>query len=228
MGIPAEDPAHELERAQNLVEFILAILVPVTIALMLFSYVIFRELFDIFFVLAIVVAAIALWPAKKIHDLHYECWSQNTMPLKIVTSFVGMIYISVVSVFSVAMIALYEGLAPENPLTFGIVGGLLFVLLGVMTYNARYRDKFLAMEKRFFHKNPRYLEEIIAEFLESKGDKLARYQNDKGSRLVVDGKKLAVNIAPLGSSNAEITIEEIDMGNVELFNSLKDFLRSKI
>lgn len=227
MGTPAEDPASELEHAQNLIEFILAILVPVTITLMLFSYVVFRELFDLFFVLAIVVAAVALWPAKKIHDLHYECWSVNTMPLKIATSFVGMIYISVVSVFSVAMIALYEGLTPENPLTFGIVGGLLFILLGVMTYNARYRDKFLAMEKRFFHKDPQYLEKIISEFLESKGDKLARYRNDKESRLVVDGKKLAVNIAPLGSNNAEITIEEIDLGNADLFSSLKDFLGSR-
>ncbi|MDD1765992.1 MAG: hypothetical protein LUO84_06035 [Methanomassiliicoccales archaeon] len=227
MGTLAEDPASELEHAQNLIEFILAILVPVTITLMLFSYVVFRELFDFFFVLAIVVAAVSLWPAKKIHDLHYECWSVNTMPLKIATSFVGMIYISVVSVFSVAMIALYEGLTPENPLTFGIVGGLLFILLGVMTYNARYRDKFLAMEKRFFHKDPQYLEEIVSDFLESKGDKLARYRNDKGSRMVVDGKKLAVNIAPLGSDNAEITIEEIDLGNADLFNSLKEFLRSR-
>ena len=227
MGIPAENPAYELERAQNLVEFMLAVVVPVILALMLFSYVIFRELFDVFFVLAIVVAFLTLIPAKRIYDLHYECWSANKMPLKIVTSFVGMIYISVVAVFAVAMIAVFEGLTPEKPLTFGIVGGLLFILLGVMTYNSKYRDKFLSMEKRFFHKDPRYLEEIIIEFLDSKGEKCAKFPDDKGSRLVVEGKKLAVNIDPLGASNTEITVEDIDLGNVDLFNSLKELLKAK-
>jgi len=227
MGIPAEDPAYELERAQNLVEFMLAVVVPIILALMLFSYVIFRELFDVFFILAIVVAVLTLLPAKKMHDLHFECWSANNMPLKIVTSFVGMIYISVVAVFAVAMVAVFEGLTPENPLTFGIVGGLLFILLGVMSYNSRYRDKFLSMEKRFYRKDPRYLEEIMTEFFDSKGEKCAKFPDDKGTRLVVEGKKLTVNIALIGSSNSEVIIEDIDLGNVDLFNNLKEFLKAK-
>jgi hypothetical protein len=227
MGIPAENPVCELERAQNLVEFMLAVVVPVILTLMLFSYVIFRELFDVFFVLAIVVALLTLLPAKKMHYLQYECWSANAMPLKIVTSFVGMIYISVVAVFAVAMIAVFEGLTPEKPLTFGIVGGLLFILLGVMSYNSKYRDRFLSMEKRFFHRDPRYLEEVITEFFNSKGEKCAKFPDDKGSRLVVEGKKLAVNIAHLDTSNTEITIEDIDLGNVDLFNSLKELLKAK-
>jgi hypothetical protein len=44
---------------------------------------------------------------------------------------------------------------------------------------------------------------------------------------VVEGKKLAVNIDPLGASNTEITVEEIDLGNVDLFNSLKELLKAK-
>jgi hypothetical protein len=227
MGIPAEDPAYELERAQNLVEFMLAVVVPVILALMLFSYVIFRELFDVFFVLSIIVAALTLWPAKKVHDLHYECWSVNTMPLKIVTSFVGMVYISVVSVFAVAMIAVFEGLTPEKPLTFGIVGGLLFVLLGVMTYTSRFRERFLSMEKRFFRKEPRYIEEIVCEFFENKGEKYVKFPDQNGSRLVVDGKKLAVSIIQMGASNTEMTVEGIELGNVDLFNSMKEMLKSK-
>lgn len=227
MGIPAEDPAYELERAQNLVEFMLAIVVPIVLALMLFSYVIFRELFDLFFIVAIAIAVLTLLPARKMHALHFECWSPNNMPLKIVTSFVGMIYISVVAVFAVAMIALFEGLTPENPLTFGIVGGLLFVLLGVMTYNSKYRDKFLSMEKRFYRKDPLYMEKVMTDFLESRGERFAKFPDDRGTRLVVDGKKLAVNIAPLGSRNAEITIEDIDLGNADLFNAMKEYLKGR-
>ncbi len=227
MGTPAEDPAYELERAQNLVEFMLAVVVPIVLALMLFSYVVYPPLFDVFFAAAIVVAILTLVPARKMHALHYRCWSPNNMPLKIVTSFVGMIYISVVAVFAVAMIALFEGLTPENPLTFGIVGGLLFVLLGVMTYNSRYRDKFLSMEKRFYHKDPLYMKNITADFLRSSGEKYAEFSDNKGTRLVVDGKKLAVNIVPLGSRNTEITIEDIDLGNVDLLNNMKDYLKGK-
>ncbi|MGD0057385.1 MAG: hypothetical protein ABSB83_05990 [Methanomassiliicoccales archaeon] len=228
MGIPADDTAYELDRAQNLVELILAVVVPVILTLMLFSYVVFRELFDVFFILAIVVAFLTLLPAKKMHDLQFDCWSANNMPLKIVTSFVGMIYISVVAVFAVAMIAVFKGLTPEKPLTFGVVGGLLFILLGVMSYNSKYRDKYLSMEKRFFRKNPRYMEDVVIEFFDCKGENYMKFPDDKGSRLVVEGKKLAVNIVPLGSSNTEIIVEDIDLVNVDLFNSLKELLRAKV
>lgn len=221
-----DDPGYELERAQNLIELVMAIVVPVLISLMLFSYVIFRELFETFFILAILVACLTVWPAKKAHDLHYTCWAVNNMPLKIITGFVGMIYISVVSVFAVSMIALYEGLRPENPLTLGIIASLLFVLLVVMAYSSKYRDRFLATERRFFRRDATFLEKVVCDYLENRGEKFAKYPDQKNRRVVIEDKGLAVSISPLWNGASEVAVENIDLKNVDVFNSLKETLKA--
>ncbi|MBM4237302.1 MAG: hypothetical protein FJ151_02325 [Euryarchaeota archaeon] len=227
MAVSAEDHLYELERAQTIIEYLLGVVVPALLALMLFSYVLLPDLFQAVFVIALIVSVSVIWPAKRMHDLHYLCWSRNTVPLKLVTSTFGMIYISTVSVFSVSMISVYEGLSPETPLTFGIVLALLIVLIVVLAYNSRYKERLLSTEKRFFRRDSMHIANLVLEYLDRKGEQFTRFPGNKGLRVTIAGNKLGIRVIPLGTDSSEVIVENIDLENVDMFNSIKEMLKAR-
>lgn len=214
----------ELERAQSLMEYVLAAVVPAILAVMLFSFVMFREFFEFFFLLAVVVALLMIVPAVRIHKLHYTIWSKNTLPIRFVTSLMGMIYIVAVSIFSVSMISVFEGLQPDQPLTLGIIGGLVISLIVLMAYNAKYRDAFLSMEKKHFKKDPRFMENKIMSFLSEMEIHYKKYPGDRRWRVALDESGLTIKIFPIGGKGTEIVVENINDENKELFGKIREFI----
>jgi len=217
-----------LERVQRSMEYMLAAVVPAILAVMLFSYVLFREFFEILFVLAIIVALLMMVPAVRIHRLHYVIWSKNTLPIRLVTSLMGMVYIVAISIFSVSMVSVHEGLAPDQPLTLGIIGGLVVALIVLMACNARYRDAFLAMEKKHFKKDPRFIESKVMSFVSETGLHYRKFPGDRRWNVTLEESGLSIRIAPILSKATEITVKNINEENKELFGRIREFLDGEL
>jgi len=205
-------------------EYLLAAVIPAILAIMLFSYVLFREFFEVFFALSIIVAILMIVPAFRIHRLHYEIWSRNTLPIRFVTALMGMVYIVAVSIFSVSMVSVYEGLAPDQPMTLVIVGGLVMGLIILMAYNARYKETLLAMEKKHFTKDPRQMESKVMAFLTEKGLHYKKYPGDRRWRVALEESGLNIRISPIGRKGTEINVENINEENKDLFREIREFL----
>lgn len=213
----------KLERVQSTMEYTLAAVIPAILAVMLFSFVLFREFFLFFFALAIVVALLMIVPAMRIHKLHYIIWSRNTLPIRFVTSLMGMIYIVAVSVFSVSMISAFEGLYPDEPLTLAIIGGLVCALIVLMAYNARFREAFLEMEKKHFRKDARHMESKVMDFLTENEIHYKKYPRDRKWMVSLVESGLNIRIAPMGK-DTEIIVENINDENKDLFKEISGFL----
>jgi len=227
MGMSPGDYASEIERSQKTIEFILATVIPSLMALMLLSYFMFRDLVQVFLFLSIAVAVVMVVPAKKVQDLHYQCWARNTMPLKMVTSLIGMVYISAVSVFSVSLISAAQGLRWDHPLTFAVIIALLLALLILMTYSGRNKARFERTEKRLFRMTQEDLEESLAKFLEERGEKFTR-TNGRGISFALEERGYHVEIQPLGVAGCEVFVEPLDSRATRLNGELKAFLESLV
>jgi hypothetical protein len=219
-------PQGQLERAENTIQYVLAVVVPALIALMLYSYVLFDFLFTVLLLTAIFVAFLMILPARKMHRLHFMTWHKNTMPMKLTTSAIGMIYIAVVSVFSVSLLSLYKGLNPENPLTFAVVGGLLAVLLIVLSYNSKNKVRFQSSEKRFFERAPHEIEGRLIEHLSREGHEHRRQPQRNGARLDLPACGLTIRIMPLDRRCTEVLMENINEGNFAISTSMKSVLEA--
>ena len=210
-----------IERAEDMVQIVLAAAVPGVLAMMLFSFLLLPALLPVLFVAAIAVAALAILPACRLHRLHFRTWSQDRLVPKLMTSLVGMIYITVISVFAVSMLSLYEGLDPQQPGTFATVGGLLLGLLVVMGYSSRTKDRYLSTEKRFFSHPPEAVEERLAMRLDKLGHKHTRGRGPKGGLIELEGSRLEVHIRPLDGRHTEVLVRNIDDSNRAFLPSLK-------
>jgi hypothetical protein len=213
-----------LERVQSTMEYVLAAVVPSILTLMLFSYVLFRDLFQFFFATAVIIALLMVIPAMRVHKLQYMIWSKNAFPIRLVNSLIGMVYISAVSVFAVSMVSAYEGLSPERPLTFAIMGALVIFLIGLMAYNSRYKDAYLAMQKKHFRKDPRVIEGKVMDLLAKMGLHYEKYPGERRSRVALPESGLVVRITPIGRYSAEVVVENVSEKNHDLFNKIRSHL----
>jgi hypothetical protein len=201
------DRAIQLQRAQTIIEYGLAVVIPSLFACMLFSYVLMQELFDVFFVLSIIVAATLLIPAKIVSDIHFQCWSKNVMPKKLVNGMLGMIYISEVSVFAASGLSIYRGLNPEHPLTFIIIGGLMMVLLIVLAFNDRYGKKLAEMDKRCLRLSPEQARDKVVGALGEKGNAVEVTPSKNGFLVSLKADALRIHINSMGAASSEIILE---------------------
>jgi hypothetical protein len=207
MAEEAGDRADQLQRAQTIIEYGLAVVIPSFFACMLFSYVLVQDLFNVFFVLSIVCAAMLLIPAKIASELHFQCWSKYVMPTKLVNGMLGMIYISEVSVFAASLLSIYKGLNPEQPLTFAIIGGLMMVLIFVLAFNDRYGKTLAEMDKRCLRLPANQARDRVADVLGTSGTKFEMTNTKNGFLLSMKGDALNIHINPLGSGSSEIIVE---------------------
>lgn len=210
-----------LEHTEDLVQIILAALVPGLLAMMLFTYILLPELAPLFLIAAVAVAGLTIVPAARMHRLHYRTWAQDSLVPKLMTSMVGMIYISVVSIFAVSLMSLFEGLDPEQPTTFAAVGGMLLMLLVVMGVNSQTKPRFLSTEKRFFPYPPEAVEERIAMRLEREGHRHKRGRGPKGALFEVEGTELHIHVRKLNRKHAEVLVRNINDSNRHLLPKLK-------
>ncbi|MCQ5375581.1 MAG: hypothetical protein NO474_03170 [Methanomassiliicoccales archaeon] len=219
---------YEIERIQLRIEFTLGVIIPSIFALMLYSYILFPIFFQWLFVASLIVALLLIFPAKKLHNLHYRCWSRNTVPLRLVTGMIGTIYISVISIFSVSLLSIYEGLAPSEPTTVIILVTMLALLIALIAYHSKNKERFLSMEKRFFQIHPIRIEEIILEFLERSGERFTRYPEKKGLNVSIKNQGLTIRVHPLWNNTSEVIIENIDTKNLDTVIAVKSLLKTKI
>jgi hypothetical protein len=207
MAVEECDRASQLQRAQTIIEYGLAVVIPSLFACMLFSYVLMQELFDVFFALSIIVAATLLIPAKIVSDIHFQCWSKNVMPKKLVNGMLGMIYISEVSVFAASGLSIYRGLNPEHPLTFIIIGGLMLVLLVVLAFNDRYGKKLAEMDKRCLKLSPEKARDKVVGALGVQGSAFEVSPSKNGFLVSLQADAIRIHINSLGSASSEIILE---------------------
>lgn len=210
-----------LERTEDVVQITLAAVVPGLLAMMLFSYFLVPALVPLFLVLAVGAAALMVVPAMKLHRLHYQTWSMDSLPHKLVTSVIGMIYISVVSVFAISMLSVFEGFEPNNPTTFATVGGLLLALIGAMSYGTRTKERCLHNEKRFFPYPPEAVEERLALRLEREGHRHKRGKGPKGALFEMEATGMHVHVKRLNRSHSEVLVKNINDGNRHHLASLR-------
>jgi hypothetical protein len=201
------DRADQLQRAQMIIEYGLAVVIPSLFACMLFSYVLVQELFNVFFVLSIAAAGTLMIPAKMVSDLHFRCWSKHVMPKRLVNGMLGMIYISEVSVFAASLLSIYKGLNPEQPLTFAIIGGLMMVLIVVLAFNDRYGKTLAEMDKRCLRLTSDKARDKVIDALGTSGTMFEVTTTKKGFLLSAKTDAMNIHINPLGSDSSEIILE---------------------
>jgi len=216
----------QLERTEDLIQMVLAAVVPALLAAMLFSYLLLDLLFPFLFLAAVLVAVLMLIPANRMHKLHFRTWCVNSLPAKLITSVVGMIYISVVAVFAVGLLSVYQGLDPERPATFAIIGGLLLLLILVMSYGAQNKKRFLSTHKRFFPKHHQVLADGLVSVLDDNGHKHQRMKAPKGASIELPEHGLRVKILPLRHRSSEVLLENVSEKNLSMAVLLKGYLEA--
>ncbi|MGD0818220.1 MAG: hypothetical protein ABR986_07460 [Methanomassiliicoccales archaeon] len=221
MGEDACDRADQLQRAQTIIEYGLAVVIPSLFACMLFSYVLMQELFDVFFALSIIVAATLMIPAKIISDLHFHCWSKHVMPKKLVNGMLGMIYISEISVFAASLLSIYKGLNPEQPLTFAIMGGLMMVLIVVLTFNDRYGKALAEMDKRCLRLTSEKARDKVIAALGIAGSAFEVEAAKNGFLVSMKADAMSIHIKPLGTGSSEIILERQTGASEALIEAVK-------
>jgi hypothetical protein len=223
-GIMVEDAcdrAGQLQRAQMIIEYGLAVVIPSLFACMLFSYVLMQELFSAFFALSIIAAATLMIPAKIISDLHFHCWSKHVMPKKMVNGMLGMIYISEVSVFAASLLSIYKGLNPEHPLTFAIIGGLMMVLIAVLAFNDKYGKTLALMDKRCLRMTSDKACDKVISALQVSGTAYEITPARNGFLVSMKADAMNIHIKSLGTSASEIILERQAGASEVLIESVK-------
>lgn len=226
MAANASAEGAQLERTENLIQIVLAAIVPAILAAMLFSYLLYDALFPFLFLAAVLVAVLTLIPANRLHKLHFRTWSVDSLPAKLVTSAVGMLYISIVSIFAVALLSVYQGLDPENPTTFAIVGGLILLLLAAMAYSARNKGRFLSTRKRFFRRSDQDLADGLVTALQRDGHKHERRPAPKGAHIEMPEHGIRVRILPLREGSSEVLLENVTEANHGMAVMLQGYLEA--
>jgi len=226
LGVEDTPESAQLQRNEDLIQIVLAAVVPALLAAMLFSYLLFDTLFPVLFLAAVMAAVLMLIPANRLHKLHFCTWCVNTLPAKLITSIVGMIYISVVAIFAVGLLSVYQGLEPENPITFAIVGGLLLLLIVIMSYSAQNKQRFLSTHKRFFPKHHQDLADELVSVLQKNGLKHERKDASKGASIELPEHGIRVKILPLRQKSSEVLLENITEKNLSMAVLLMGYLEA--
>lgn len=212
---------RQLDSSQRVIEYALAVVIPTVLAVMMFSYFAIPELFQLAFFAAVGAALFTMVPAYKALQLHYLCWAKNTMPQRIITGLVGMIYISVVSVFCVSLVSASQGFDPQQPTTFAVFAALLLGLIALMAYSSRYKERYEQMDIRYFRVDPSSLENDVKALLAESGEEYRAENKGRRAVLVLEKRKVIVTIASQPRRTSEVIIECAELSSTGLCENLK-------
>jgi hypothetical protein len=197
--------AAELQKQQKIIEFGLGVVVPSLLAIMMFSYFLYRPVLPVFFLLTVMTAVAMVIPARRISELHYQCWVKDDMPLHLTTGMLGIIYISEVSIFAVAMMSLANGFDPGQPITFAVFGGLAMALIVIMAFNDRYKPILNARDKRYFTTKHGDTQAKVLKAVENRGMKFT-VSAGAGYRLHLHEHDIFISVNPMGDAS-EVLVE---------------------
>jgi len=215
------DAVGQLNRSQKIIEYGMALVIPILLALMLYSYVLFKDIFTPLFFLTIVLAVLLMVPAFRALRLHYRCWARNTMPQRLVTGLIGIIYISAASVFGVSVLSMYKGLEPEQPLTFAVLALFALLLIAVMGYNAKFKDRNERTDIRFFRHDMDKLAHDIRHACESHQLSCAVVPNGNSTAINIPEKKVFITIKKQANDSSEVMMECADPIAADLCSEIK-------
>lgn len=218
------DAARQLNRAQRSIEYGLAFAVPLILTMMLYSYVIYDELFTPLFIAALVFAVMMTVPAHFALRSHYECWARNVMPQRLATGLVGTIYISAASVFGVSLMSSARGLDPEQPLTFMVFAMLAIMMIAVMAYNSRYKARNERTDIRFYRKRP---EQLATEIRSACGDRKIEckvIRNGRVTTMELPDSKVFITLRRQSAAATEVMLECGEPSAGEICSTLKQAL----
>ena len=215
------DVSRQLDNWQKVIEYSLAVIVPTALAAMMFSFISAPELLTRSMLAAIGAAALTIIPALMVQKLHYQCWAKNTMPHRIITSLISMIYISTVAVFSVSLLSLHHGLDPGQPLTFAVIVALLLCLITVMAYSSKNKARFERMDIRYFRRPVSDIDSTIRSVLDEEGESIREERQGRRARLVVESKKIVITIASQPRRSTEVVIECAELSGRETCELIK-------
>jgi|ADurb_Met_03_Slu_FD_contig_71_706507_length_853_multi_2_in_0_out_0_1 hypothetical protein len=222
------DAARRLDKAQRSIEYGLAFAVPLVLTLMLYSYVIYDELFTPLFIVALALAIVMTVPAHLALRSHYECWARNVMPQRLATGLVGTIYISAASVFGVSLMSSAQGLDPEQPLTFTVFAMLAVLMIAVMAYNSRYKARNERTDIRFFRRRP---EQLAAEIRAACGDRKIECKvigNGRLTTMELPDNKVLITLRRQSAAATEVMLECREPSANEICSVLKHALDQEV
>ncbi len=215
------DAVSQLNKAQKIIEYGMAIVIPILLALMLFSYVLFEDLFTPLFLVTIVLTLLLMVPAFKALRLHYRCWARNTMPQRLITGLIGIIYISAASVFGVSVLSIYKGLEPEQPLTFAVLALFALLLIAIMGYNAKFKDRNERTDIRFYRQDVDKLAHEIKHTCDSHQLSCAVVPNGNSTAINIPDRKVFITIKKQANACSEVMMECADPIAVDLCSEIK-------
>ncbi len=226
MGDEGDAAARRLNKAQRSIEYSLAFAVPLLLTSMLYSYVIYDEMFTPLFFVALIFAALMVAPAYLALRLHYVCWARNTMPQRLATGLVGTIYISAAAVFGVSLMSTTKGLDPEQPLTFAVFAMLAMLMIAVMAYNSRYKVQNERTDIKFYRKGAEDLAKEIKAVIDTQniGYSFKVIKNGKVTTMELPDSKVFITLKRQPLSATEVMVECQDPAGTELCSTLKQAL----
>jgi FlaA1/EpsC-like NDP-sugar epimerase len=220
----SRDAVRRLDRAQRTVEYGLAVVIPVMLAFMLYSYILYDILVTPLFVITVVLAALLIVPAYQALRLHYDCWARNTMPQRLVTGLIGIIYISAASVFGVSIMSAYQGLVPQQPLLFLVLVLFVLLLIAIMAYNAKYKDRNERTDIRFYHKGSDELARRIERTCSSRAVPCTVLPNGRSTSISIPERKVNITIRRQTGYSSEVMLECVDPVALDLCSEIKNAL----
>lgn len=218
------DAARQLDIAQKTIEYVLALIIPMLLAIMLYSYVLYESLFTPVFAVTLGLALLTIAPAYQVLRLHYRCWTKNTMPQRLVTGLVGTIYISAAAVFGVSVVSSSKGLDPEQPLTFAVLGLFTVLLIAIMAYNSKYKERNERTDVRFYRKRPEDLTSQIKEACTERHEDYNVVSSGRRTSITLPNSKISITITHQPGESSEVMVECGDPVGAELCSALKQSL----
>jgi hypothetical protein len=210
-----------MDRLHRTIEYGLGVFVPLLLTMMMFAYVLAPDYFLIFLAASVLSAVAMLIPAWNIHKLSYLGWTRYAMPRTIITCLLGIIYITEVSIFAVSMLSLFEGLSPDNPLTFGVFGVLIFGLMVTLAYNDKNKHHFEMTEKRSFNISKDKVHERIENTLKAKGHEYTLASKGMSTKFDMPAIGLMLDIKQIANNSTEVLMEIKDKANHAYAKELK-------
>jgi hypothetical protein len=194
------------------IEMGLGVAAPGFLAAMMMAYVIAPVLFPIFLVLAIASAVSILWPLWKMHQKSFEGWQPNTLPKSLVVCAFGIIYITEVGIFSVIMLSIYQGLKPDNPITFGVAASLVIALIALSAYNDKNKERFDHIHRHMVKVDAGNVSGMLKSSLDVKGHKYALSQTSTGTHIDLS-QGVKIDLRPVSNRSTEVMMEVAEGGN---------------
>ena len=219
------DAARQLNNWQKVMEYALAVVSPTVLAVIMFSLIVAPALPPVTMLAAMGASALTIVPALMAQKLRYQCWTPNTMPQRMITGLIGLIYISLVTVLSISLISAHRGLDPGRPLTYMVVSALLLGLIAVLIYRSRNGDRFARMDIRYFRRLPSEMGSMVRSALAEEGASVREETKGRRVRLFVEDKKVVITIASQPRRSAEVMIECVELSGKDMCERIKGRLK---